>query len=99
MPAYTNYYQIGSDTAGGLEAVSDILETIAGELPLHNIYLRLYESSYIDLIRKPLVDMHKLIIQFGIKALNKLCHSRTRKWVDLLEYMLKDSFLMHDQEL
>jgi hypothetical protein len=66
---------------------------------LHNIYLRLYESSDIDLIRKPLVDMYKLMIQFGIKALNKLCHSHTRKRVDLLEYMLKDSILIHDQEL
>jgi hypothetical protein len=71
---------VAGDVREALDAVLDTLERIAKVLPTLKVYVDLYNSSKLQLLREPLVRIYADIISFGLRAVKLLNRSKFREF-------------------
>ncbi|KAF7966513.1 hypothetical protein HWV62_38096, partial [Athelia sp. TMB] len=57
------------DVSDAFSTVLDVLEDARNSLPTLDVYIRLFGSSNIQLLRRPLVEMYSHLMVFGIEAM------------------------------
>ncbi|KAF7965512.1 hypothetical protein HWV62_43094 [Athelia sp. TMB] len=60
---------IARDVSDAFSTVLDVLEDVRNSLPTLDVYIRLFGSSNIQLLRRPLVEMYSHLMLLGIEAM------------------------------
>jgi hypothetical protein len=61
--------QIARDITDTFDTVCDVLDDIRKSLPVWEVYVEIFRSSNIQLLKEPLVDMYVQLILFGLRAI------------------------------
>ncbi|KAI9817428.1 MAG: hypothetical protein M1827_001037 [Pycnora praestabilis] len=83
---------IAKDIIDTFDAVLDALESITKALPRFGIYIDLFGSSDIQLLRAPLTDIYSDLIRFGIQAIKLFDRSMLRNFGRSAWYSLQKDF-------
>jgi len=76
--SYSNMAQIAQDVSNTLQAILDVFDDLAAALPRVEIYVRLFSSSDIQLLKGPLMQLYSEIVRFGLLATNVFNRSMVR---------------------
>ena len=70
---------VARDIFDTFSAVLEILERVVKSLPSWEIYIQLYKSSKIQLLRPALVEIYSDIVLFGLRAIKLFSRSSLRE--------------------
>ncbi|KZP26380.1 hypothetical protein FIBSPDRAFT_949556 [Athelia psychrophila] len=69
---------IARDVSDALATVVEVLEGIRNSLPVLDVYIELFSSSDIQLLKGPLVEIYTQLMLFGVQAVKLFNHSMLR---------------------